>query len=95
MTMLSMSTHPSDETLSRLADQSELERMRSRAGRHLARCERCRGEIAAIAALGDAARALPEPALPASLRARVDERRQGEGSGVAPRPPMPTGGPAP
>lgn len=79
MTMLSMSMHPSDETLSRLADQSEIERMRSRAGRHVARCERCRGEVAAIGALGNAARAMPEPALPDALHARVVERQRIEG----------------
>ena len=79
MTTLSMSMHPSDETLSRLADQSEIERMRSRAGRHAARCERCRGEIAAIEALGEAVRAMAEPALPDAVRVRVAERRRSEG----------------
>jgi len=74
MTMLMMSMHPSDETLSRLADQSELERMRSRAGRHVARCERCRNAVAAIEALGDAARAMPDPELPGALRQRISGR---------------------
>ena len=88
MTMLSMSMHPSDETLSRLADQSEIERMRSRAGRHAARCERCRGEIAAIEALGEAVRAMPEPALPDAVLARVVERRRSD----EPLAPSPVGG---
>ncbi|HET9003678.1 MAG TPA: hypothetical protein VFN39_06710 [Gemmatimonadaceae bacterium] len=79
MTMLSMSMHPSDETLSRLADLSEIDRMRSRAGRHVARCGRCRGEIAAIEALGEAVRALPEPVLPDALGARIAERRRSDG----------------
>ena len=79
MTMLSMSMHPSDEALSRLADQSEIDRMRSRAGRHAAHCERCRAEIAAIEALGEAARALPEPALADAVRARIAERRRSDG----------------
>lgn len=79
MTMLTMSMHPSDETLSRLADQSEIERMRSRAGRHLARCERCSEEIAAFHALGSAARAIPEPALPDTVRVRISERLMSEG----------------
>lgn len=71
-----LSMHPSDETLSRLADRSEIERMRWRAGRHLARCARCRGEVAAIEALGEAARGLRGPALPPALGRRVAERRR-------------------
>jgi hypothetical protein len=87
MTMLSMSMHPSDEALSRLADQSEIERMRSRAGRHVARCERCRTEIAAIGTLGEAARAMAEPEPPTALRERIaSDRRSGKGS--APTPPL-------
>ena len=80
MTMLTMSMHPSDEALSRLADQSEIERMRSRAGRHLVRCDRCQAEVAAIGTLGNAARAIPEPALPPSLGERIAERRRSEGA---------------
>jgi hypothetical protein len=76
MTMLSMSMHPSDETLSRLADLSEVERMRSRAGRHAMRCERCRGEIAAIEALGDAARGMADTVVPAALLGRIDSARR-------------------
>src|SRR4051812_39135607 len=79
MTMLSMSMHPSGETLSRLVDQSELERMRSRAGRHVAGCGRCRREIAGMHALGEAMRALPDPALPDAVGARIVERRRSEG----------------
>ena len=87
MTMLSMSMHPSDETLSRLADQSEIEQARSRAGRHVARCARCRGEIAGMKTLGDTVRALPEPALSDTVWARVIERRRSEG----PLPPLMAG----
>lgn len=67
-----MSLHPSDETLSRIADQSETERMRSRAGRHVMTCARCRAELAELAALGDAARAMPEAPLPPALWARIE-----------------------
>jgi hypothetical protein len=80
MTMLSMRTHPSEETLSRLADQSEIERARSRAGRHAARCEQCRETIAGFHALGEAARRMPAPALPPLLGQRIAARRD---SGVA------------
>ena len=71
MTLLSMAFHPSEETLSRLADQSELERMRSRAGRHVAHCDSCAGAMAATQSLGEAARAVPEPVLPPALLARI------------------------
>ena len=62
MTMLSMRMHPNEETLSRLADLSEIERARSRAGRHVARCGECAAAIAAMRALGDAARAIRDEA---------------------------------
>lgn len=83
MKMLSTSMHPSDETLSRLADQSEIERVRSRAGRHAARCERCSREIAELRALGAAVRGIPVPALPGSLGERIAEQRR---SGALPAP---------
>ena len=67
-----MSLHPSDETLSRIADQSDAERMRSRAGRHAMRCARCRAELAELAALGAAARAIPAAGLPATLWSRIE-----------------------
>ena len=67
-----MSLHPSDETLSRIADQSETERRRSRAGRHASRCARCSAELETIAALGEAARAVPEAELPPSLWRRIE-----------------------
>jgi hypothetical protein len=76
MTMLTMSMHPSDETLSRLADQSEVERMRLRAGRHVARCARCAAEIAAIVALGDTAREMPDVPLPTVLLERIEASRR-------------------
>jgi hypothetical protein len=84
MTMLSMRTHPNEETLSRLADQSEIERARSRAGRHVAHCGECATAIAAMHALGDAARRMPAPALPPSLGERIGERRRGGVAAGAP-----------
>ena len=78
MTMLTMAMHPSDETLSRLADLSEAERMRSRAGRHVARCARCGAELAAIAALGDIARGMADIEVPRTLSSRVNETRRRE-----------------
>ncbi|NUO63272.1 MAG: hypothetical protein HOQ11_05025 [Gemmatimonadaceae bacterium] len=80
-----MSLHPSDETLSRIADQNDTDRMRSRAGRHAMRCTRCRGEIAELHALGEAARAVPVPDLPATLRERIaaSDLASGESSSLA------------
>jgi hypothetical protein len=57
---LMMSIHPSDETLSRLADLSEVELLRTRAGRHATRCDECTAAIAELRVLGDAARAIPD-----------------------------------
>jgi hypothetical protein len=64
-------THPRDETLSRLADQSQLERRCSRAGRHVSRCAPCTEKIHSMTALGDAARQIPDGAPPARVWRRV------------------------
>ncbi len=86
MTLLSMALHPNEETLSRLADQSELERMRSRAGRHLAHCDRCTGAVAALDGLGEAARGMAEPVLPPALLPRIVADRA-QGTAVPPAAP--------
>ncbi|HEX2781699.1 MAG TPA: hypothetical protein VHM30_19495, partial [Gemmatimonadaceae bacterium] len=67
----SMLLHPSDETLSRVADQSDTERMRTRAGRHAARCARCGALVAEYVALGEAARRIEPTAPPPSLAERI------------------------
>lgn len=78
MTLLSNVLHPNEETLSRLADQSELDRIRSRAGRHVAHCDRCTAAVAALYEIGEAARGMSEPVLPAALLPRlVAARAQG------------------
>ena len=78
MMSLAMGMHPNEETLSRLADQSELERMRSRAGRHVAHCDSCRAAMRAFEALGESARVMREPVLPPALLPRiVAERARG------------------
>ena len=71
MTTLTMSLHPSDEMLSRLADESDIQRMGSRAGRHAARCDLCQATIATMRALGESARSMPLAALPDTLLARI------------------------
>ena len=66
-----VSLHPSDETLSRLADESEIVRARTRAGRHALHCARCRETLAAYRALGDAARDVADEELSPALHTRV------------------------
>lgn len=70
-----MSIHPNEETLSRLADQSEVELMRSRAGRHVANCASCAAVITEWRTLGAAARAAAEREPSPELWARIDEAR--------------------
>lgn len=72
---LMMSIHPSDETLSRLADLSEVELLRTRAGRHAARCGECTAAIAELRALGDAARAIPDVQPSPLLWTRIENSR--------------------
>ena len=67
--------HPGDEVLSRLADQSQLERRRSRAGRHVTNCPSCAAAIASLHALGAAARAIPDANPPAELWTRIEASR--------------------
>ena len=69
--------HPTDETLSRLADLSEVELSRSRAGRHASRCAECTATIAELHALGDAARAMPDVPPSPLLWTRIEEARGG------------------
>ena len=86
MTMLSLGLHPNDETLSRLADLSEIERMASRVGRHAARCESCRATIAGMQSLGESARSMPDAALPEALLGRVVAARSATARPATPEP---------
>jgi hypothetical protein len=70
-----MSLHPNEETLSRLADLSEVELLRSRAGRHATRCDECAATITELGALGDAARAIPDVQPSPLLWTRIEESR--------------------
>ena len=72
---LMMSIHPSDETLSRLADLSEVELLRTQAGRHATRCDECTAAIAELRALGEAARAIPDVQPPSLLWTRIGNGR--------------------
>ena len=72
---LMMSIHPDDETLSRLADLSEVDLLRTRAGRHAARCDECMASVAELRALGDAARAIPDVQPSPLLWTRIADAR--------------------
>jgi hypothetical protein len=67
--------HPGGEVLSRLADQSQLERRRSRAGRHVDSCPTCTAAIASLHALGQVARAMPDTQPTTRLWARIEAAR--------------------
>jgi hypothetical protein len=77
--------HPGGEVLSRLADQSQIERRRSRAGRHVTSCPTCAAAIASLHALGEAARAMPDTAPATALWARIEGSRM-TGNVAAPAP---------
>jgi hypothetical protein len=64
--------HPTFEALSVHADTSDDVASATRVGRHVARCERCRAEVAEIRALGDAARAMAVAGAPADLWSRIE-----------------------
>lgn len=90
-----LSVHPTDETISRLADQDEVARMRSRAGRHVSRCERCGALMREYWSLGEAARGLPAEELPPlALRARIAAASEQSSAQADPSSATPVGTPA-
>jgi hypothetical protein len=80
MTGIDTMLHPTFDALSAYADASDDVASTSRVGRHVARCERCRAELAEIRALGQAAREMDVSGVPADLWSRI------EAAAVAPRP---------
>lgn len=80
MTGIDSMLHPTFEALSAHADTAHDVASVSRVGRHVARCERCRAEVAEIRALGEAARAVEVGGAPADLWARIEK------AATAPRP---------
>jgi hypothetical protein len=81
--------HPTFDALSAHADRSELEGARTRVGRHVAGCVRCRDVVAEIRQLGAAARAMTVPGAPARLWADIQvamsQPRRPEPARPAPR----------
>src|SRR5258707_109060 len=77
MSIMTTGFHPSFDALSAYADQSDLDAARTRAGRHIVRCERCSATVAEIRAMGDAARGVELPGAPEGLWARI-EKQAGE-----------------
>ena len=85
-------SHPGFDALSTHVDDHRADAVRSRIGRHLAHCERCREAVAEIRALGEAAR-LTECALaPAGLWSRIDASAT-RAAAIAPKPSLVTGDP--
>ncbi|MGH7546297.1 MAG: hypothetical protein ACREKI_08960, partial [Gemmatimonadota bacterium] len=68
-------SHPTRETLSQILDESA----DPQAQTHLDVCELCRAELAAMGALREELRSLPEPALPDSVWSGVIRRLVAEG----------------
>lgn len=65
------SPHPAERSLSRIADLSETEQARTRAGRHVRQCAQCAVTVAEFRALGEAARAMTDAAPSPLLASRV------------------------
>ena len=87
MTRLTSGFHPDFDALSAQADRSDMEAARTKVGRHVAGCERCRATVAEIRALGDAVRQSAMPDAPAGIWARIEEKlRHGEPVGDATAP---------
>ena len=64
--------HPTFDSLSAYADLGELDGLRSRVGRHVARCGQCRDAVAEIRALGAAARESDTEGAPSGLWLRIE-----------------------
>lgn len=74
-----MMGHASFRALTRYADSTASRSERAALAEHLARCRRCRAELESIRELGDAARELAQPSLPAGGFDRIHRRiRAGE-----------------
>ncbi len=69
--------HPTFDSLSAFADLGELDGLRSRVGRHVARCGQCRGAVAEIRALGAAARESDTEGAPTGLWMQIESRARG------------------
>jgi hypothetical protein len=79
-----MTVHPTFDALSAFADAPSDDVSQARVRRHVRECDVCRATVAEIRAMGAAARAMPLPAAPSDLWARVAARRMEE-VGVATR----------
>ncbi|NUO95697.1 MAG: hypothetical protein HOQ14_14530 [Gemmatimonadaceae bacterium] len=77
MTGIDSMLHPTFEALSAHADAAHDVASASRVGRHVARCERCRAEVAEIRALGEAARAVEVSGPPTDLWSRIERAAAG------------------
>jgi hypothetical protein len=75
MTFLLNGFHPSFESLSSLADASDVDAARTRVGRHVARCAKCSREVGEIRAMGEGARAAALPGAPGDLWAKIERAR--------------------
>ena len=64
--------HPTFDALSAYADLSELDGARTRVGRHVARCARCREVVNEIRGLGAAARESETEGAPNGLWTRIE-----------------------
>lgn len=64
--------HPTFDALSAHVDRSDVDALRTRVGRHVARCARCRETVDEIRALGDLARARELSGVPEGMWARIE-----------------------
>lgn len=74
MNAIASGFHPSFDALSKYADTPDVDRARTRVGRHVAACARCREIVDEIQAMGEAARAIEPPGAPDGLWSRIEQR---------------------
>ena len=88
---LTNALHPTFEALSAYADQGELDSVRTRAGRHVARCPQCQEVVAEIHRIGERAREeLDRGELPSGLWSRIERADPGTSEEVSkPRETLP------
>ena len=85
-------SHPGFDALSTHVDDHRAEAARSRVGRHIAHCVRCRDVVAEIRELGDAVRATEGALAPAGLWSRIDASAT-RAAAISPLPAIVTGDP--
>ena len=94
MNALMYAMHPTFDALSAFADLSDVGGKKTRVGRHVSRCARCRDTLEEIRALGIAVRASSSEGAPSGLWHRIERAASGNSvSHAEPRETLPPDAP--